>query len=131
MQLPIDVVFLGLAPLARFTFSIRIRMGVEKVLELSGNQLLLEHGLVLGMCDLHDALPVKIRLTVAQVLLDARRDQQDVPVAGEREKEAVQHAHQRVRDLRPLQLQRFSKGWQKTLNINTFNIAILLSTYRV
>jgi len=82
-QLAIDGVLLGLAPLAGLTLRIRITMGVEEVLQLGGDQLLLEHVLVLRMGDLHDALAVKVRLTVAQVLFDAGRDQQDVAVAGE------------------------------------------------
>jgi len=110
-QLAIDGVLLGLAPLAGLTLRIRITMGVEEVLQLGGDQLLLEHVLVLRMGDLHDALAVKVRLTVAQVLFDAGRDQQDVAVAGEGEEEAVQHVHQGVRDLRSLLHQTVAKGY--------------------
>lgn len=109
-QFPIDVVLLGLATLPGLALRIRVAMGIEEVLQLGGYQLLLEHALVLGMGDLHDALAVQVRLTVAQMLFDAGRDQQDVAVTGQGQEEAVQHAHQRVRDLGALVEQGFAKG---------------------
>lgn len=109
-QLAIDGILLGFAPLAGLTFRIRIAMSVEEVLQLGGDQLLFEHVLVLGMRDLHNALTIQIRLTVAQMLFNAGRDQQYVAMAGECEKEAVQHVHQGVRDLWSLLHQTVAKG---------------------